>query len=238
MEITLEKALKKQRTQEAKIQEIFKQNKEFQEKIKSLQFQNENLQTKITKAEEKTAYYIQEYDRVIEAFKQAQRARFGSKSERFVDDQPGNEQLSLFDDSSQKNIPAPKDDANVEHITYTRKKKGSKKPDLSKIPVREVIIPISAEDKVCSCGNTKEVIRYEKKSKLNYAPAVFEIIIEKREVVACRKGCVNCLVTAKAPERVLPKSKATESLLAYIAVSKVLDRQPLYHLEKKLEQRY
>ena len=35
MEITLEKALKKQRTQEAKIQEIFKQNKEFQEKIKS-----------------------------------------------------------------------------------------------------------------------------------------------------------------------------------------------------------
>jgi transposase len=37
---------------------------------------------------------------------------------------------------------------------------------------------------------------------------------------------------------ILPKSKVTESVLAYISVSKVLDRQPLYHIEKKLEREH
>jgi transposase len=32
--------------------------------------------------------------------------------------------------------------------------------------------------------------------------------------------------------------RATESLLAYIAISKVLDRQPLYHIEKKLDREH
>jgi len=40
------------------------------------------------------------------------------------------------------------------------------------------------------------------------------------------------------PLRVLPKSIASESLVAHIAVSKVLHRQPLYHLEKSMEHQY
>jgi transposase len=38
--------------------------------------------------------------------------------------------------------------------------------------------------------------------------------------------------------QVLPKSKASESLLAFLVVSKLDDRQPLYHLEKQLLERH
>ena len=57
----------------------------------------------------------------------------------------------------------------------------------------------------------------------NYA-ALAEDIIEYIE---------DNIVTAALPERILPKCRVTESLLAYIAVSKVLDRQPIYHLESQ-----
>jgi transposase len=52
------------------------------------------------------------------------------------------------------------------------------------------------------------------------------------------KGCEGQFVTAPLPLRVLPKSVASESLIAHVCVSKVLDRQPLYHLEKSMEQRF
>ena len=85
------------------------------------------------------------------------------------------------------------------------------------------------------------MIGYEIRRRLHFKPAEFELVIEKREKRACRKGCAigsKAVVTAPAPNHILTKCKATESLLAYIAVSKVLDRQPLYHLEKSIEQRY
>ena len=197
-------------------------------------------------SQEKIALIQFEYDRVIEAYKQAQRARFGRKAERFVDDPP--DQIGLFDTSkrSEKNeatesddsspIAPPTDPEDIETITYIRKK--SKANVNSEIPTREVIIAVPEAERRCGCGQQKEVIRYETSQRLNYQPAVFEMIIEKREICACRKGCEGSVVTAKKPTQILPKCKATESLLSYIAVSKVLDRQPLYHLEKSIQQRY
>ena len=57
-------------------------------------------------------------------------------------------------------------------------------------------------------------------------------------MVACPKGCDQSVETAKKPWHVLPKIKATHALLAHIIVSKFIDRQPLYHLEKQFDQRF
>jgi len=43
---------------------------------------------------------------------------------------------------------------------------------------------------------------------------------------------------APAPKQVLPKVKASESFLAFLVVSKISDRQPLYHLETQLRERH
>jgi transposase len=99
-------------------------------------------------------------------------------------------------------------------------------------------VRVRDEERVCGCGNEKQFVRYDSKHLLHYVPAVFEVEIQKREVLACQKGCKKSIVTAPVIPQILPKARATESLLAYISISKVLDRQPLYHLEKKIEREH
>ncbi len=170
------------------------------------------------------------YEHLSEAYEKLQhqlnellRHRFGKKSERFIEPS---------EDDNDEADP-PEDDLEDEWVLYRRKKKTKNKKEILK---RVVIIPVSEEEKKCSCGYQKTVIRYETKEVFNYQPAVFEIIEQKREVVACPKGCDGAMVTAPAPLQVLPK--ATEEFLAFLIVSKLDDRQPLYHLEKQLEERY
>ena len=118
--------------------------------------------------------------------------------------------------------------------SHTRKKKKSEK----ELPRRIEIIPATEEQKRCSCGCQKKVIRYETKEIINYQPAVFEIIEQRREVVVCEKGCDGAMMTAPAPLQVLPKISVSESFLSFLVVSKLDDRQPLYHLEKQLNERH
>ena len=106
------------------------------------------------------------------------------------------------------------------------------------LPRRIEIIALCEADKICACGAHKTVIRYETKELLHYQPAVFELIEQRREVAACSKGCDGQIVTAPSPLQVLPKAKASEALLAFLVVSKLDDRQPLYHLEKQLFERH
>ena len=106
------------------------------------------------------------------------------------------------------------------------------------LPVRIEIIPVNDADKQCACGACKTVIRYEIKNMVHYQPPVTEMIEQRREVVACQRGCEGEMITAPAPLHVLPKIKATEEFLSFLVVSKLDDRQPLYHLEKQLHQRY
>ena len=73
---------------------------------------------------------------------------------------------------------------------------------------------------------------------MNYQPPVLEIIEQRREIVACAHGCESKIITAPAPLHILPKVKATEEFLSFLVVSKLDDRQPLYHLEKQLNERY
>ena len=118
---------------------------------------------------------------------------------------------------------------------HVRKKKQKNEKN---IPVRIEIIPVSDNEKQCNCGACKVVIRYETKKMIHHQPAVFEIIEQRREVVACPKGCDGEIITAPAPLHILPKIKATEEFLSFLIVSKFDDRQPLYHLEKQLNDRY
>jgi transposase len=81
------------------------------------------------------------------------------------------------------------------------------------------------------------VIGYETKDLINYIPPVFEIIEQAREILACT--CLDSTITtAPLPLHILPKVGATEEFLASLIVGKMVDRQPLYHLEKQLHDRY
>ena len=165
------------------------------------------------------------------------RHRFGKRSERYID--PENPQLSLFPDENEIFAQADALGEQAEKTTtvaaHTRKKKTKSEKDL---PRRIEIIPISNEDKQCACGACKTVIRYESKELLHYQPCVIEIVEQRREVAACPKGCDNQIVTAPAPKQILPKTHATEAFWSFLVVSKLDDRQPLYHLERQLKERH
>ena len=206
-------------------------------KIQALEEQNLAYQAEINTYQKRCEQYMQAYDQLQHQVQELIRNRFGKKSERFID--PENPQRSIFGDDEKYALESaagesiPQDEIQIP--AHSRKKKGKTERD---IPRRVVIVPLSDEDKICSCGAYKEVIRYEPKELMHYQPAVFEIVEQKREVAVCPKGCDGSIITAPAPLHILPKVKATEEFLSFLVVSKLDDRQPLYHLEKQLSERH
>ena len=205
----------------------------FIEAIKELQAQNAILRAELNTSQKRCEQFSQAYDSLQLQLKELLRNRFGKKSERYID--PENPQLSLFDAPV---LPTENEveEASTPVAAHARKKKKKEKA----LPTRIEVIPVSEEDKQCKCGACKTVIGYEKKCMINHEPAILEIVEQRREIVACSRHCEgeNAIITAPAPLHVLPKSKATESFLAFLIVSKIDDRQPLYHLEKQLAHRH
>lgn len=206
-----------------------------EDKIHALETQVLSYQSELNTYQKRCEQYAQAYDALQQQVKELLRYRFGKKSERFID--PESPQLSLLEDSNKFAIAdAQHEEASTSVTAYSRNKKNNKVE--KELPRRIEIIPVSEADKQCGCGVCKTVIRYETKALLDHQPAVFEIVEQRREVVACPNGCDGEIITAPAPLHVLPKVKATEAFLSFLVVSKLDDRQPLYHLEKQLRERY
>jgi transposase len=185
------------------------------------------LQTK--RAEE----YAKAYHLADHLLRELKRHRFGTRSEKHIP----TAQQSLFD--AVDVINAPKADDEKENDIQVPAHARSKNKKLKNEPKKRiVIVSVDEEKRQCACGCMKALVRYESCYYYHLVPAVSELIEERREILACSKGCANSICTAPKPAHVLPKIKASHALLAHIIVSKVIDRQPLYHLEKQFSQRY
>jgi len=181
----------------------------------------------LTQRVEYQEQYINQLLHIISEFK---RHRFGKKSESFYN--PLQEQFPGLE------LPAADKIPEVPEITIDAHQRKKHKKNHEELPRHIVIIPVEEKDRICLCGCQKTFMRYEITEKLHYQPAIFEIIEEKREILACPKHCEKSISIASLPERALPKISITESFLAYIIVAKFDDRQPLYHLEKKFKSRF
>ena len=214
-----------------------KQHKETEQKYQEAETKRQSAEAELESVSAKLQKKERDYDLLIQKYMATQRTIFGRKSERFVDEE--NPQMPLFPVEFDGSDPDPKPE-DIETITYKRPKGGKRRPlDMSGFPHREVILRVDEKARVCACcGRDKKCVGYQSSSRLHVIPAQFEVVVEKREKLACSHGCEGQFSTASLPLRVLPKSIAGESLLAYIFVSKVQDRQPLYHLEKVMERRY
>lgn len=184
--------------------------------------ENENLKKRVVQFE--SAYQLLNHQ-----LQELRRNRFGKKSERYID--PANPQLSLYEDEQPSPPPV---DAHTVDVPAHKRKKNAKK-NTADLPREIRIIPVQPEEMTCHCGCQKAVINYATKELFHHQPAVFCVVEERREIVACSKGCEQSIVTAPAPKHILPKTKATEELLAATIVNKLHHRQPLYHLEKYTE---
>jgi transposase len=173
--------------------------------------------------------YLQEMVRLLK------NELFGRKSEALAAGHPN--QLQLFTPDTPLE-PIQSDDQIVvpEH---TRKKRG-RKPLPADLPRVEVIHDLPEAEKQCACGTQLSRIGQEICEKLDYIPAKIQVIRHIRPKYACKQceGVEDDGPTVKIappPAQLIPKSNASEGLLAHIAVSKFADALPLYRQQKMFD---
>jgi len=158
---------------------------------------------------------------------QLKRMIFGSKSERFVQEYPG--QLSLDMDIEQKEATQQE----TEELTYTRKKPDKKKETPVRLALpshlhREEILIEPYED-VTGSKKIGEVIT----EILEYTPGKFyvEKYIRPKYALPEDKG----IVIGELPSFPIPKGNAGAGLLSHIAISKYVDHLPFYRQVKQFK---
>lgn len=158
--------------------------------------------------------------------------RFGQSSEAFSPDQ-----LSLLGNDSMeaKQLQSLIDDKmDVSVKSFTRRKK-SRIVINELLPVEKIIIDLDEKDKTCSCCNNEMTkIDEETTHEVEYIPATLVAKDYVRLKYAC-KHCEGDIKLAKLPNRLIPKSIASASLVANLIVSKFVDHLPLHRIERQFE---
>jgi transposase len=154
--------------------------------------------------------------------KELQRLIFGAKSERFIPRDAS--QLSLFTLENPQQPPQQE-----EQISYTRNKasKEKKQPLRGELPshlprVDQVVEPQDIPQDAKKIGEVvTEVLEYE--------PANIYVrrFIRPKYIVASNDERTD-IVIAQLPSLPIPKANAASSMLAHIAVSKMVDHLPFY----------
>lgn len=188
----------------------------------------EELST-INKLEEQLDWYQRQ-------IKLQQKQIYGRKSERIHDEN----QLSLFDELEVESS-ALKIEAELEEITYQRKKKkGKKEKDLLAFPVVQKIYDIPKGSTCSTChGDLIKVIENIRK-ELVYYPARYEVIEHIQYVLECRDCETSDTKTTfekgNMPPALLPKSIVSASLAGAIVHNKFGLSLPLYRQEVNFKQ--
>jgi transposase len=174
-------------------------------------------------------------DYLEERIRLLQNELFGRKSEKVIVDPP--DQKLLFDTpAAEPSVPDSSTDDLIIIPEHGRKKRG-RKPLPEDLPRIEVVHDIPDEQKQCQCGQMLSRIGEDTCEKLDYVPAKVQVIRHIRPKYACRscEGTDDDGPTVKIappPVQLIPKSNATEGLLAHLIVSKFADGLPLYRQQK------
>ncbi len=157
--------------------------------------------------------------------------RFGPSSEKL-----SREQLQLFNEAEGlvEKEQGESSEPTVPVSAHTRVKAG-RRPLPASLPRVEVIHDIPEEQKMCPHdGHELKRIGEETSEQLSLIPARMQVILHIRPKYACPK-CEDGVKIAPLPAQPVPKSMASPSLLAHIAISKYNDALPLYRQSKIFE---
>lgn len=147
------------------------------------------------------------------------------------------------DDSASEEENAAQEAESVEVKSHTRSRKSkSKREELyADLPVRNVTIPLSEEQRFCEYCNAEMVtIGYtEVREELRITPAKVERIKYMQEVAICpecKKDGDGTIVKAVVPAALMAHSPASPSAAAYIIYHKTFMGTPYYRQESGMSQ--
>jgi transposase len=156
---------------------------------------------------------------------------FGSRSERAHRDQLGlfNEAEVLAASASE----APEEEPGISVAAHTRTPRG-RRPLPAWMPREEILHDLPEAEKVCPHDGTALIeIARESSEQLEFVPATARVLVHVRPKYGCPQ-CKTGVHQAPLPPQPIPKSLASPSLLAYVAISKYADALPLYRQEQML----
>lgn len=201
------------------------------DEITDLQNKLVKLQALLQEKISLTKILEEKYQRLLQQFKLAQQYRFGSKSEKNIN------QLQIFDEVGIEPAPDEIEDDNATHVSAHKRSRGKRPQSLPKdLPREEIMVDVEAHEKICSCCNKERPkIGNEITEKLDIVPATLKVIRYVRPKYG--NCCENeSVVIAKLPRLFLPKCIATPALASHLIVSKYEQHLPLYRQEKIWQQ--
>ena len=129
----------------------------------------------------------------------------------------------------------------VKGHTRTRKPKATREELYANLPVTDVLIPLSDDQRRCEwCNSEMVTIGYtEVREELRITPAKVERIRYKQEVAICpecKKDGDGTFAKANVPTALMPHSPASPSAVAYIMFHKTFMGTPYYRQESGMFQ--
>ena len=172
------------------------------------------------------ATYKQKYADLIEEIRLAKQQRFSPSSEKNI------LQPDLFDEAGVELLSEVLEQLADEVMvaSHTRKQHPVRRSLPTYLPREQIIHDITAEEKICYCGENLVRIGEEISEQLKYIPAKLSVTQHVRPKYAC-KPCQENVKIASMPTLLFPKSIATPELVAHTIISKYCDRIPLYRQE-------
>jgi transposase len=180
--------------------------------------------------------YQSQIDYLEEQLRLLRNELFGRKSEK--PPREDRDQIPLFGQPPETpdDAAAETEDDTVVIPAHSRRKRG-RKPLPEHLPRVDIIHDLTDDEKICACGHVMSRIGQEQCEKLDYIPARIQVLRHIRYKYACKhcEGVESDGPTVKIappPVQLIPKSNATEGLLAHIFTAKFADGLPLYRQQK------
>ena len=162
-------------------------------------------------------------------------ARHLGRSTEKLETLPG--QMNIFNEVEVFAPEAIAEPAVEQVVVRRKKKKGQRKEDLSRLPKRIEKHELTKEQlKEIFGENGWKRLPDEVYSRVEYQPAVKEVVEHHVAVYAAKKTDVDTIVRADRPVDLLRNSIATPSLVAAIMNAKYTNAIPLYRIAQDFEQ--
>ena len=201
-------------------QQLQQQQKQMELQQKEMELQQKQMEQQIHTLNEKIA--------IMNA------RHFGRSTEK-LETLPG--QMNIFNETEVAAAEAIAEPAIEQVVVRRKKKKGQRKEDLSRLPKRIENHELTKEQLNAIFGeNGWKRLPDEVYSRVEYQPAVKEVVEHHVAVYAAKKNDVDTIVRADRPVDLLRNSIATPSLVAAIMNAKYTNAIPLYRIAQDFEQ--
>jgi transposase len=194
-----------------------------------LEKENTALKARVQELEALNNWYM-------EQLKLSRQKQFGQSSESSKRDDL--EQLNLFNEAEADRQPFVAE-PEVETISYQRKK-NRRGENIKSLPVEVIEYKLPEDEQACpKCGDLLHIMSKEVRKELTIIPAKVKVLEHVSYIYSCRNCEKNDIetpvITAKAPQALLPKSMVSAELLAYIMSQKFVNAMPLYRQEQEFK---